>query len=156
PARRPRHRLRRDRRRGRRGPARPGDRTDGTAHGAADLHRRPLDRRLRGARRAGQGRRPEGARRHAAAMSGGRRGAAATAQVLVMAKHPAPGAVKTRLAAQIGDAAACRLYDAFVRDLAARLATLEFPLTWAFWPPDAPFQTLVPGARCVPQAGGDL
>src|SRR5258708_20223632 len=78
------------------------------------------------------------------------------AQVLVMAKYPSPGSVKTRLASQIGAAAACRLYDAFVRDLAERLAAVEFPLTWAFWPPDAPFQTLVPGARCVPQAGSDL
>jgi len=90
--------------------------------------------------------------------AGGPRTAAATAraQVLVMAKHPEPGSVKTRLAVQIGAAAACRLYDAFVRDLAERVAGLEFPVTWAFWPPDAPFPTLVPGARCVPQAGRDL
>ena len=78
------------------------------------------------------------------------------AQVLVMAKYPSPGSVKTRLASQIGAEAACRLYDAFVRDLADRLEALEFPLTWAFWPPDAPFQALVPGKRCVRQVGGDL
>jgi rSAM/selenodomain-associated transferase 1 len=78
------------------------------------------------------------------------------AQVLVMARYPSPGSVKTRLASQIGAEAAWRLYDAFVRDLADRLDALEFPLTWAFWPPDAPFQTVMPGKRCVPQVGGDL
>jgi uncharacterized protein len=78
------------------------------------------------------------------------------AQLLVMAKYPSPGSVKTRLASQIGEAAACRLYDAFVRDLADRLEAVELPLTWAFWPPDAPFPSIVPGKRCVPQAGSDL
>jgi rSAM/selenodomain-associated transferase 1 len=73
-----------------------------------------------------------------------------------MARYPSPGSVKTRLASQIGAEAAWRLYDAFVRDLADRLQALELPLTWAFWPPDAPFQTLMPGTRCVPQVGGDL
>lgn len=78
------------------------------------------------------------------------------AQLLVMAKYPSPGSVKSRLASQIGAAAACRLYDAFVRDLADRLEAVELPLTWAFWPPDAPFPSIVPGKRCVPQAGSDL
>jgi uncharacterized protein len=78
------------------------------------------------------------------------------AQLLVMAKYPSPGSVKTRLASQIGAAAACRLHDAFVRDLADRLEAVELPLTWAFWPPDAPFASIVPGKRCVPQVGGDL
>jgi rSAM/selenodomain-associated transferase 1 len=78
------------------------------------------------------------------------------AQLLVMAKYPSPGSVKTRLASQIGPAAACRLYDAFVRDLSDRLAAVELPLTWAFWPPDAPFASLVPAKRSVPQAGRDL
>jgi rSAM/selenodomain-associated transferase 1 len=78
------------------------------------------------------------------------------AQVLVMARFPSPGSVKTRLASQIGAEAAYRLYDAFVRDVADRLKALELPLTWAFWPPDAPFRSLVPGGRCVPQSGADL
>ena len=78
------------------------------------------------------------------------------AQLLVMAKYPSPGSVKTRLASQVGAVAACRLYDAFVRDLADRLAAVELPLTWAFWPPDAPFASLVPGKRSVPQVGRDL
>jgi rSAM/selenodomain-associated transferase 1 len=83
-------------------------------------------------------------------------GRPAPVQVLVMAKYPSPGAVKTRLGAQIGARAACRLYQAFIHDLAERLVALRFPVTWAFWPPDAPFAQLVPGQRCVPQVGRDL
>ena len=78
------------------------------------------------------------------------------AQVLVMAKYPSPGSAKTRLGAQIGFRAACRLSEAFIRDLGDRLGGLGLPVTWAFWPPAAPFADLVPGQRCVPQVGGDL
>jgi uncharacterized protein len=78
------------------------------------------------------------------------------AQVLVMAKYPSPGSAKTRLGAQIGFQAACRLSEAFIRDLADRLAAMALPVTWAFWPPTAPFAELVPGQRCVPQAGDHL
>lgn len=73
-----------------------------------------------------------------------------------MAKYPSPGSAKTRLGAQIGFRAACRLSEAFIRDLADRLGGLGLPVTWAFWPPTAPFAELVPGQRCVPQVGGDL
>jgi uncharacterized protein len=73
-----------------------------------------------------------------------------------MAKYPAPGSAKTRLGAQIGFQAACRLSEAFIRDLADRLGGLALPVTWAFWPPTARFGELVPGQRCVPQVGGDL
>jgi uncharacterized protein len=78
------------------------------------------------------------------------------AHVLVMVKYPSPGAVKTRLASRIGPDAACRLFEAFIRDLAARLTLLGWPVTWAVWPPDARLDALVPGHRCVPQAGRDL
>jgi rSAM/selenodomain-associated transferase 1 len=80
----------------------------------------------------------------------------AAAQVVVMAKYPSPGSVKTRLAAQLGAAAACRLYTAFVGDLAERLAIAGLPVCWAIWPPGAPFETLVPGQRCIAQVGRDL
>ena len=73
-----------------------------------------------------------------------------------MAKHPAPGRVKTRLAAALGDAFACALARAFIVDLAARLAQLPYRTTWAYWPPTASFATLLPGARCRPQRGADL
>src|SRR5512145_949567 len=80
----------------------------------------------------------------------------ADAQVVVMAKHPVPGAVKTRLAAVLGAEGACGLYQGFVLDLAERLAALPYPVTWAFWPPTASFEALLPGVRCCPQRGGDL
>lgn len=80
----------------------------------------------------------------------------APAQVLVMAKHPSPGAVKTRLAAQIGQEAACRLYRAFIRDLADRLSGAGLPVCWAVWPSATPFSALVPGQRCIDQVGADL
>lgn len=78
------------------------------------------------------------------------------AQIVVMAKYPVAGAVKTRLAASIGAEAACRLQRAFVLDLAARLSGVDFPVTWAFWPPDAPFAGLVAPSPCMPQVEGDL
>src|SRR4029453_17512182 len=79
------------------------------------------------------------------------------AQVVVMAKYPSPGTVKTRLSAQIGATTACRLYAAFVGDLAERLTRAGLPVCWAVWPPDALFATLVPpGQRCIPQVAGDL
>ena len=81
---------------------------------------------------------------------------AVAAQLLVMAKHPTVGAVKTRLAGAIGAAAACTLYRAFVMDLAGRLTDVGLPVTWAFWPPDAPFPPLVAPAACIPQVAGDL
>jgi uncharacterized protein len=76
--------------------------------------------------------------------------------VVVMARHPEPGRVKTRLAAVVGAARACALHEAFVRDLAERLAATRYPVCWAYDPPSAPFAALVPGARCRAQRGGDL
>ena len=73
-----------------------------------------------------------------------------------MAKHPAPGRVKTRLAATLGAERACALYRAFVLDLAERLDALPYDVTWAYWPAAAPFATLLPRARCRPQRGADL
>jgi hypothetical protein len=73
-----------------------------------------------------------------------------------MAKYPEPGQVKTRLASAIGPQAASTLYRAFILDLAARLGTLDVPVTWAHWPVDAPFSSLLPGARCLAQRGRDL
>jgi rSAM/selenodomain-associated transferase 1 len=77
-------------------------------------------------------------------------------RVVVMAKHPVPGRVKTRLAATLGAEAAAALARAFVLDLAARLAALPYRVTWAYWPAEADFAALVPGARCRPQRGTDL
>jgi rSAM/selenodomain-associated transferase 1 len=77
-------------------------------------------------------------------------------RLVVMAKYPVPGRVKTRLAAELGTEVATALYRAFVLDLAARLADLPYGVTWAYWPADAPFSALLPGARCRAQEGLDL
>ncbi len=76
--------------------------------------------------------------------------------IVVLAKHPTAGRVKTRLAAVVGKEAACRLYAAFVRDLAARLRRSGRPVWWAYTPARAPFARLVGTRRCFAQRGGDL
>jgi rSAM/selenodomain-associated transferase 1 len=80
----------------------------------------------------------------------------AAVEVVVMAKHPAPGKVKSRLAAAIGADAAAELYRAFVLDLADRLRGAEIDAWWAVWPPDAPFEELLPDVRRCAQQGRDL
>jgi rSAM/selenodomain-associated transferase 1 len=76
--------------------------------------------------------------------------------IVVLAKHPVAGRVKTRLAATIGAPASCALYRGFVRDLAARLARMRVPVWWAFTPSTAPFARLVGTRRCFAQRGTDL
>ncbi len=73
-----------------------------------------------------------------------------------MARHPVPGRVKSRLAVHLGPERACALYRAFVLDLAERLRTLPYEVTWVYEPATAPFHELVGGARCRAQTGSDL
>jgi rSAM/selenodomain-associated transferase 1 len=73
-----------------------------------------------------------------------------------MAKYPAPGRVKTRLARTLGDECACALYRAFVLDLADRLDALPYLVTWAYAPAEAPFAALLPEGCVRPQRGADL
>ena len=82
---------------------------------------------------------------------------AAADVLVVMARLPVPGAVKTRLAAQVGAAAACALYDAFLADIATRFAAGPWSLVWAVTPPDADLGPAVRqhGAQ-IPQEGADL
>ena len=78
--------------------------------------------------------------------------------VAIMAKLPVPGHVKTRLARTLGATAACKLYEAFIADLDARLAEERLAALW-FYTPNAPGQLshLVPHAAGVlPQRGPDL
>jgi hypothetical protein len=89
-------------------------------------------------------------------LAGGTRSIAGPA-VAVMAKVPAPGRVKTRLAGAIGDALACELSRCFIRDLDARLVALELPTFWFQWPPGRSIGALAPHAAGVlPQQGDDL
>jgi len=76
--------------------------------------------------------------------------------VVVLAKYPTPGRVKTRLAARVGAEAAANLYEAFVRDLARRLRGVGCPVWWAVTPARARFAALVRSRRCFPQRGRDL
>jgi rSAM/selenodomain-associated transferase 1 len=82
---------------------------------------------------------------------------AAADVLVVMARQPTPGAVKTRLAGRIGHAAACDLYRAFLGDIAATLADGRWRLLWAVTPPDVDLRPIVGAtAECLPQRGDDL
>jgi rSAM/selenodomain-associated transferase 1 len=82
-------------------------------------------------------------------------GASAVA-IVILAKHPVPGRVKTRLAATIGAERACALYVGFVRDLAHRLQSWSGPVWWAITPGSSPFARLAGTRRCFAQRGRDL
>ncbi len=77
--------------------------------------------------------------------------------LVLMARYPVAGAVKTRLAEAIGAGRAAALYHAFIRDIDARFQAGRRTLVWAFTPPQADFAGLVsPGTRCLPQRGAHL
>ncbi len=74
-----------------------------------------------------------------------------------MARYPAVGEVKTRLAETLGAERACALYRAFLRDIEARFAYGPRAFVWMFHPPERDFAALAAaGVRCVPQVGRDL
>ncbi len=85
-------------------------------------------------------------------------GDAAEKALVVMARYPEPGRVKTRLAATIGPAAAAGVYRAFLADLRDRLgADPRWKLLWAFEPRDSPFGAeIARGAPAFAQPEGDL
>jgi hypothetical protein len=77
--------------------------------------------------------------------------------LVVMARDPVPGAVKTRLATRIGAAPACALYRAFLADIAWRFTAGPWQLVWAVTPPAADLSAVVgAAARQIAQEGGDL
>lgn len=77
--------------------------------------------------------------------------------LVVMARYPAVGEVKTRLARVIGADRACDLYRAFLCDIETRFAAGRRTLVWAYDPPDRDFAALLaPGARCLAQEGAAL
>ncbi|MDO8670899.1 MAG: TIGR04282 family arsenosugar biosynthesis glycosyltransferase [Dehalococcoidia bacterium] len=73
--------------------------------------------------------------------------------LIITAKYPYPGAVKTRLASRLGFGLAAGLYRAFLRDLDA-----AFPgAFWAYAPAESPFPDLLgAGRRYLVQEGADL
>lgn len=60
-----------------------------------------------------------------------------TSVLYVAAKAPRAGFAKTRLGEAIGHPQAVRMYEAFLRDLGARLYHAPFELGWYVTPPDA-------------------
>jgi rSAM/selenodomain-associated transferase 1 len=73
--------------------------------------------------------------------------------VIVFARAPIPGRVKTRLAAGVGADAAARLHEAFVRDVAAR-ASARFPVELHLDEPTSAWPELAFPRRV--QQSGDL
>ena len=57
--------------------------------------------------------------------------------LVIMAKHPVPGTVKTRLAASLGGQAAAELAEAFLEDLVVRLDGSADRQVLAPWPDNA-------------------
>lgn len=74
--------------------------------------------------------------------------------LVVVAKHPEIGCVKTRLAKSVGAVAACELYRAFVRDIVARFERQGYDFAVAYTPPNAPFDAY--GAASFAQVGDTL
>jgi rSAM/selenodomain-associated transferase 1 len=86
---------------------------------------------------------------HREPLEGGRR------LLLIAAKEPAPGMVKTRLGATIGMADAATLYAAFLVDLAARFTPRQdeewgFDVGWAFTPANVDFANVLQRIGCDP------
>lgn len=82
-----------------------------------------------------------------------------TTAVLLFVKAPVKGRVKTRLAAQLGDDAALKLYRGFVLDILDTIGKSGHPCRICFHPPDA--GDAVAGwlgrhRRYLPQEGSDL
>jgi len=77
--------------------------------------------------------------------------------LVVMAKYPTPGAVKTRLAQHVGAELASALYRAFLVDISARFTSTDWQLLWAVDPPGADLSAIVgTTAACIDQQGNDL
>lgn len=68
--------------------------------------------------------------------------------LVVMAKLPRPGHVKTRLGVEMGVEAASEVYAAFLRDIATRFEAVGRTLVWAVDPPGSDFIPIV-GADCL-------
>ena len=79
-------------------------------------------------------------------------------RLIVFAKQPRPGAVKTRLGRDLGDEAAAALYAAFLDDTLSVCRAVDVGLCVSYSPPSAAdwFGALAPDAVLMPQPDGDL
>ena len=75
-------------------------------------------------------------------------------ELIVVAKHPELGKVKTRLARGIGDRGAFDLYRAFLADIVARFDVGPHAFAIAYTPEEAAFEDY--GTRLFPQRGATL
>lgn len=80
-----------------------------------------------------------------------------TFALVIGAKAPVPGTVKTRLGRTVGDERAATLYRAFLSDLAARFRDGDvYDVLWAVAPAHADWPAILSDeARCFAQVGGD-
>jgi rSAM/selenodomain-associated transferase 1 len=78
--------------------------------------------------------------------------------LVVIAKEPIPGAVKTRLAPALGADGAARVAAAMLVDTLTVMAQVDAEPWVCFAPPDAGrrMARLAPGCRLLPQVPGDL
>ena len=82
-----------------------------------------------------------------------------TKAIILFARDPVAGKVKTRLASQIGSDTAAGLYRNFVTDILAILKSSDVNLRIVFDPPDSKDQFqqwLGKEHQYIPQAGQDL
>jgi uncharacterized protein len=77
--------------------------------------------------------------------------------LVIMARYPEEGTVKTRLARDLGPRVTQRLYRAFLDDLAEKFGFLHRPLIWYYIPASSPFPQLFSHRfACRPQSGSSL
>ena len=78
--------------------------------------------------------------------------------LIIFARKPVPGRVKTRLAQDVGDQAAADLYAAMLDDVLENAANLEGIRTMAFWATDGDTNLPLPAAKVESfvQSGMDL
>ncbi|NPV03513.1 MAG: glycosyltransferase [Syntrophaceae bacterium] len=77
--------------------------------------------------------------------------------LVIMARYPEAGAVKRRLARDLGSGRTLAVYRAFLDDLEAKFGSQQRPLLWFFTPPESPFGALFGGkADCRGQSGKSL
>lgn len=76
--------------------------------------------------------------------------------LIIFAKTPVPGAVKTRLIRKVGEEGACALYTAFLRDTAAEIADFGGNVRWYATPDPSPVAALIDRRDVRPQASGGL
>jgi len=77
--------------------------------------------------------------------------------LVIMARYPEEGEVKTRLARDLGPRVTYRLYRAFIDDLAEKFGVLRRPLVWYYIPASSPFPQLFSHRfTCRPQSGSSL